>query len=284
MLQAESFPYLLICAAVAGAVLMFDLSQALGVAGGVPYVLLVLLGLVAERHRVVLALATSATVLTFMGFVLSAPSSQFDIVLTNRALALLAIWSVAGAVSLVLVQRKRLQRLINRDPLTGVFNRKFLFETLQREINIWRREGGPLSLMMLDLDHFKEINDRYGHPAGDRVLHAVAALCENTVRISDLVCRFGGEEFAIVLPDTDRKAAFEVAERLRAAVAQARFALGDDQVGITVSIGIAQMHTTLADAAALLGEADKSLYESKRRGRNRVHVAAGPAAARPVAV
>lgn len=284
MLKADSFSYLLICAAVAGAVFMYDLSQALGVAGGVPYVLLVLLGLIADRPRVVLSLAALSSVLTLTGYLLSAPSLAPGVVLTNRVLALLAIWSVAAAVALVIAQRLRLEKLVNRDPLTGLFNRKFLFETLQREINIWRRKGGPLSLLMLDLDHFKNINDRYGHQAGDRVLKSVAAVAEATVRMSDLVCRFGGEEFAIVLPDTDRDDALEVAERVRVAIAQLRLKLGDDNVGLTVSIGIAQMHEHHADAAALLGDADSALYHSKRSGRDRIRIAGESGVGNPLAV
>lgn len=257
-------------------VFAFDLTQQLGVAGGVPYVLLVLLGLLAERQQVVIALAVAATLLTMLGMHFSDPGAPVAVVFVNRGLALLAIWSVGIAVSLVVAHRRRLEQLLDRDVLTGLYNRRYLLDSLAREIQVWRREQRPLSLVMLDIDCFKRINDRYGHQAGDRVLAAVADTCTRIVRGSDWVCRFGGEEFVIVLPGADMGNAVDIAERLRVAIGQQRFGLGHDSVSVTVSQGVAEVSDRLADAATLLGAADDAMYQAKAAGRNRVSTSADP--------
>ncbi|NND59625.1 MAG: GGDEF domain-containing protein [Gammaproteobacteria bacterium] len=277
MTRIDSFLFPFLCVVVGCAIFAFDLTQRLGVAGGVPYVLLVLLGLFTDRHRIVFALAGSATVLTLLGIWLSAPGAPVQVIVMNRLLSLLAIWAVASAVSLVVAHRKRLESLLERDPLTGLYNRSYLLDHLQLQISRWRRDKIPLSLIMLDVDHFKAVNDRYGHPAGDRVLTAIADICCSIVRSSDVVCRFGGEEFAIILPQATQENAHEIAERIRVGIENSRFSLGHDSVQVTVSQGIAEMNRRLADSTAFLSAADTALYDSKRGGRNAVHIAAEPA-------
>ena len=151
------------------------------------------------------------------------------------------------------------------DPLTGLRNRRAFEEDLHREAPRADREGAALSLLIVDVDHFKAFNDRFGHPAGDGALRAVARLLREHARRSDSVARIGGEEFAVLLPDTDVDGALALAERFRAAVERHDW---PDRV-VTVSIGVATVRHASADAAsALVREADRALYRSKHRGRN----------------
>jgi len=165
-----------------------------------------------------------------------------------------------------------LQRLARTDPLTGVFNRRQFFEAGQQEFSRARRYGNTLSLLMLDIDHFKVVNDTWGHPTGDRVLQALAEIMSSIVRGQDCVGRLGGEEFAVILPETELSGALISAERLRAAVAQSAIAFASDDgkvVRITVSIGIAVSTADDVSFEAVLARADKGLYAAKESGRNR---------------
>lgn len=152
-----------------------------------------------------------------------------------------------------------------RDALTGLPNRRSLDAHLEREVTAARRSGRPLSLAMMDIDHFKQVNDTFGHPAGDRVLTEIAAILTSVARDSEMIARVGGEEFVWVLPNTSTAAALTVAERARRAVADHDFGpLGQ----LTVSIGVCS--TTDVEDAALLTGADQALYRAKRSGRNTV--------------
>jgi diguanylate cyclase (GGDEF)-like protein len=151
------------------------------------------------------------------------------------------------------------------DPLTGLANRRafdvFLFEA----INLARRHGRALTLLSIDIDHFKLYNDTYGHPAGDEVLQAAAATFSSVARETDLVARIGGEEFAIVLPETSAVGARALAERIRAQVAALEL-----RSPVTVSIGVASLTNGVSNAAGLVKQGDAALYTAKRRGRNQV--------------
>ena len=156
------------------------------------------------------------------------------------------------------------------DPLTGLYNRRYLWEFLRREWVRARRRGQPLSVIMLDLDHFKRINDSFGHQAGDYVLAAVAALLRNQIRASDIVCRYGGEEFALVLPEASYERVRQRAEEIRSAIKQLELwhqgvALGS----ITASLGIAQFPDHADGPDALVTAADAALYQAKSAGRDR---------------
>ena len=158
-----------------------------------------------------------------------------------------------------------------RDPLTGLLNRRWLDTELARLVGECVRARRALSLIVLDIDHFKRYNDRFGHLNGDCVLRAVARAMMDNVRPSDVVARFGGEEFVAVLPDTPLKAAALVGERLRRAVADT-VVLADDRTPlppVTISLGLAQLDYA-QDAAALIATADAALYRAKRQGRNRL--------------
>ncbi len=169
------------------------------------------------------------------------------------------------------VHAQDMSRLAYTDALTGLANRRALQETIDQRIADAQRYDRPLSLLMLDLDLFKAINDRHGHPVGDAVLRETAVLLGTVLRANDVIGRWGGEEFVVVAPETDDVAAEQLAERCRAELA----AHGFDQVpeGVTASIGVASFR---ADDAArdLVKRADDALYEAKRAGRNRVELTA----------
>ncbi|GHE19750.1 GGDEF domain-containing protein [Halomonas urumqiensis] len=188
---------------------------------------------------------------------------------------------VVGGLALSLLQihrqRERLRELSETDALTGLSNRRKMQEMAQHDFARAARQGGALSLLVLDLDLFKEVNDRFGHPAGDKVLKAVADVLVKRVRESDVVARMesdvvarmGGEEFAVLLPDTDRDAATRFAERIRGDIERIALPEPADAHAITVSIGIA----TAAPGEgfdALYTRADRALYRAKARGRNRL--------------
>ncbi|TWB30165.1 diguanylate cyclase (GGDEF)-like protein [Nitrospirillum viridazoti] len=173
-------------------------------------------------------------------------------------------------------ESQRLLRLVAiTDSLTGAGTRRFITDTAAREMARARRYGGPLSVLMLDIDHFKRINDTWGHQAGDQAIRAVVDLCQGAIRDTDVIGRFGGEEFVILLPQTDRPEAERVAERLRCAVAAAPIPLAPDvSVTLTCSLGVTTLSANDHSVDTLLGRADKALYAAKNAGRNRVSVAA----------
>jgi diguanylate cyclase (GGDEF)-like protein len=177
---------------------------------------------------------------------------------------------ITGQVTLV----RKLQDLATIDELTGLANRRQFFDLGRREIARARREDRPISVALMDLDHFKHVNDRYGHAAGDEALKSVAEACRAAIRLSDLVGRYGGEELAFVFPDADARTAADVAERLRSAIAAAAIEHGGNRIAMTASFGVASsMRPARVDLESLLLCADRALYEAKRNGRNRVEVA-----------
>ena len=161
------------------------------------------------------------------------------------------------------------------DALTGIPNRRQLYQRLEQEWTRSLRFGDDLSVLMIDLDHFKRINDTHGHGAGDTILRAVALVLKRNVRKVDTVARFGGEEFCVVLPRVSQPEAMEIAEKLRRSVSQAPLELapGSSPIFCTISVGIASLGTEGCDGAALIEQADRALYEAKRGGRNQVRAA-----------
>jgi diguanylate cyclase (GGDEF)-like protein len=168
------------------------------------------------------------------------------------------------------IKNQELKMCTITDALTGVFNRRYLDQRLGEEVAKSLRYRHELSFLMLDLDHFKEVNDRLGHPVGDRVLRRCGEILKEMVRSTDLVARYGGEEFSIMLTGTPLKQAMETAERIRCRIEEECFLpeLGDRDV--TVSIGVATVLSGDLDAKALMESADEALYEVKKLGRNRV--------------
>lgn len=170
----------------------------------------------------------------------------------------------------LLKEKKKLARLALTDILTGLFNRAYFDATLELETNRSQRTGDPFSLILIDLDHFKRINDNYGHPVGDRVLQSVASILQESSRKSDVVCRFGGEEFAVLLPNTSVPTAFLIAERIRKRIATMVPIRSSVRCPVSVSIGISGSNgSETIQIRRLVEEADCALYASKNNGRNR---------------
>lgn len=165
---------------------------------------------------------------------------------------------------------KTLMDQTTKDPLTGLSNRSAILGELQSRFDLSRRHGRPLSVIMCDLDHFKNINDTYGHGGGDAVLRAFGEMVRQSLRGTDLAGRIGGEEFLLVLPETETEGAGNLAERIRSSLEDAKIPVGDLDIEVRCSLGVAERNAEDRDAGALLGRADHALYQAKRGGRNRV--------------
>ncbi len=168
--------------------------------------------------------------------------------------------------------QEQLREQANRDPLTGLYNRRYLDSTLERELARCKRGGTPLALILIDIDHFKQVNDTYGHQAGDEVLLRLAAMLASMARAGDVACRYGGEEFLLLMPTMPLASARERAEALRAAFADMEVSFGAFKLRTTVSVGIAAYPGHGISADELIRNADTALYRAKNLGRNRVEV------------
>jgi len=168
--------------------------------------------------------------------------------------------------------QEKLREQANRDSLTGLFNRRYLEGTLEREMARCKREGTPITMLLLDIDHFKLINDTYGHQAGDEVLRVFGRLLQESARTEDIVCRYGGEEFLLVLPKMPLDIARERGEQLLKLFDGTTISFGDLRIHVTTSIGIAGAPLHSESAEGLIRCADEALYLAKHRGRNQVVV------------
>ena len=164
----------------------------------------------------------------------------------------------------------RLQEQVLRDPLTGLYNRRHADTVLAHELDACRATSEPLVVVLLDIDHFKRINDEYGHTAGDAVLRQLAAILKSASRAEDMVFRYGGEEFSAILTNANLKIALQIGERIRALIEKADFVWEKQHIPVTISIGAAVATGTETDSQELIQAADAALYEAKERGRNRV--------------
>lgn len=173
-------------------------------------------------------------------------------------------------------KNRALTEMTSRDSLTGLFNRWYVLDKIEEELNRAWRHGTPLSVMMIDIDHFKNVNDTHGHPTGDQVLQAVGRVLRDSCRVYDTPGRFGGEEFCLMLPETKLESTMAVAERIRRRVEAMPFALVAGSVKVTASVGIAGLDSIpdegLFGASSLIERADRALYAAKERGRNRVEM------------
>ncbi|WP_041521846.1 GGDEF domain-containing protein [Gilvimarinus agarilyticus] len=184
-------------------------------------------------------------------------NSQLEIMLTELA-------SVQAAIE---EKNRSLEHMAAHDPLTGCFNRRAMREKLDEVFEVASVKRSPLSCIMLDIDHFKRINDTYGHTMGDEVIKLVADVLHEQVRGSDFVARFGGEEFCIILPDTDIEHAEQIAQRCRQAIEQSEH----KGVKVTSSFGLASLQIGMSSAGELVNQADEALYYSKQHGRNQAN-------------
>ena len=202
-------------------------------------------------------------------------SGQAQSLSAHRDIIEAAVEKLSMALANLSLQDRLRQQSI-RDPLSGLFNRRYLEESAARELTRCARRGLPLSLLMLDIDHFKAFNDAHGHAGGDAVLAQFGKLLETMTRGEDIACRYGGEEFTLILPEADLDAATERAEAIRLAVESMQVTyLGKLLPQVTASIGVAAYPAHGNTPDTLLEAADNALYQAKRRGRNRIDIAVG---------
>ncbi|MCZ7497329.1 diguanylate cyclase [Agrobacterium tumefaciens] len=222
-----------------------------------------------------------ATILAFTGLA-TLPWTVVEPLLVTSALPLMVV-NISGALLLSdLLEREayrvRIQRALENeasvDPLTKLPNRRVIQRAGDRCIEEMRTKHVPFSVLMLDIDHFKQINDTWGHAAGDTVLSVLSDVIRRELRKTDVAARFGGEEIVVLLPNTDRQSAAIVAEKLRGAVEKMVVDVDSDQISITVSIGIAGSIESSHDFVSVINAADKALYQAKNGGRNQVFLAA----------
>lgn len=208
-----------------------------------------------------------------VGLVAAARTEPF----TPEEAELFRIFLLQGEAALKnLLLFEEVKSLAIRDGLTGLYNYRYFWEMLNQQVGQSRRYGWPLSLLFLDIDNFKKVNDTLGHPQGDLVLKALAGFLAQEVRQADLLCRYGGEEFVVLLPQTPAEQAMIMAERLREGIAHLPVNLAGRELSITISIGLAGL-TPEMDGAALVKAADSALYRAKEGGRNRVCLFSDPA-------
>lgn len=180
------------------------------------------------------------------------------------------ITELRTAVARLESNQDELRRLASTDPLTGLANRRSFLDASNAEVALTRRTGRPTALVLLDLDHFKDVNDSWGHAVGDSVLVAVADLLRRDRRTTDVVARLGGEEMALLLRETDLDAALHLAERLRATLAEETLRHGDAEISLTASFGVSVVTPDDTSFDTVLRRADRALYAAKRAGRNAV--------------
>jgi diguanylate cyclase (GGDEF)-like protein/PAS domain S-box-containing protein len=185
------------------------------------------------------------------------------------------IETIANQASIVIDNAQlfeKVQVMAITDSLTGAYNRRYFFTSGESEIIRAQRYGSALSLIMLDIDHFKLVNDHFGHPVGDKTLIMVTQACSAVLRKVDILCRFGGEEFVVLLPETALDAAVIAAERIRQAISEQRLPTENGEVKVTVSIGVAELQAKTETLENLVDKSDKALYQAKGEGRNCVRV------------
>ena len=265
---------------LASVTFVFDIYHPVGIAGAMPYIALPLLGLLARSARAVISLALLGTVLNVAGVVMSMSGTPLYAVLVNHLMSGILVCIVASIALAHLAVGDRLRGSLRnaafRDPLTRLYNRRYVFKVLRDELKRYRRYADPFSVMLIDADHFKKINDRFGHRAGDTALKAIADACRKSVRDIDTVGRFGGEEFIILLPHTKAADAAIVAERIRAAMLESRIVWQGEQLEVTLSLGVAEAGLHADSFDDLITAADYALYTAKKGGRNRTVIADVP--------
>jgi diguanylate cyclase (GGDEF)-like protein len=222
-----------------------------------------------------LAFCALCTVLNVIAGYFELDYVDFDNVVFNRIIATIVLYSV----SLLLYRNSQseivLKRLATTDPLTGALNRRHFMELMSREQRRAERYNAVFSMLMIDIDHFKRVNDTYGHQTGDQAIQAMADACQKALRPTDLLARYGGEEFIITLVHTDQVGAAKVAERLRESVSEIELPTEQGVLKFTISVGVSTFFKRSL-LEEIIGRADQALYQAKTSGRNRVCLAPGP--------
>jgi len=228
----------------------------------------------AERNRYLEHVFRHGRIDDFEAEMLTSKGKKFWASLSGQRLRYGGDDALLAAIVDITAQKQTRDELLQQathDPLTGIFNRRHVEEVLRQELDRAERHARPLAVAMMDADHFKNINDTYGHQTGDEVLREISERCRKTLRANDILARYGGEEFVIVFPETKLDEAGAVAERLRVAVAENPIRIGDKALAVTVSIGLAA-YAPGQDIDKLFQRADSALYTAKQDGRNLVRV------------
>lgn len=164
-----------------------------------------------------------------------------------------------------------LEQEILLDSLTGIYNRRAYEMRIKEELSRWQRYGQPFSLVLFDIDHFKKVNDQFGHQAGDKCLREITSRIRPSLRHSDFLARYGGEEFIIILPGTNEDDAYRVAEKIRILIEKTHFVYQGVEVPVTISLGVTEVKTPDKDPEGLFQRVDGAMYQAKRGGRNQTH-------------
>jgi diguanylate cyclase (GGDEF)-like protein len=219
------------------------------------------------------ATLVAVTLLNHQGFGLHAEIAAKLAVCIALVVALPITWFLVDLLLRVHRVEQEMRSLASYDSLTGLLSRHAFFDNANNYVSLAQREHRPFSVMIIDLDHFKLINDRYGHPAGDAVLKLFADVTNSVARRSDIVGRLGGEEFAVVLPSTTAAEALEFSQRMHTAINKAVLTFNDSAIRYTASIGLTGSETDSGDSVDdLLARADLALYQAKRSGRNQTAI------------
>lgn len=262
----------LACGLLMACIFYVDMRLPLGVAIGSLYIIAVLMAIGSHRRRPIVLVALVSSLLVIVAVLLKPSVEMMEKALLNRGIALATIWVTALLGLKIKGTEQELVRIASLDFLTGLLNRREIFNRLYTEVCRVDRIDRPFSLIMVDIDHFKAINDQFGHTTGDKVLKHLAWILKKNLRDYDFVCRYGGEEFLVVTPETPLEVAHELAERLRRTVAETRFTIAAvPLIRITISAGVARF-TKGERIESLLDRVDRALYRAKEAGRNRVEI------------
>jgi diguanylate cyclase (GGDEF)-like protein len=282
---------ILVCILWAAVIFAIDLSVSSYIAVAVPYIGLILMGLWLSHRFYILIATVGSILLTILGFMNSPTGEGRVIIYSNLFISLLAI--VVTGILCHLYKREEAARKISyndlekrvvelselkekfeifakTDPLTDLPNRRAMNEKLDYEVLRLKRNKKPFVIVMADIDEFKKINDTYGHDVGDDVLVRVAKVFKDMSRRTDIICRWGGEEFLALLPETDLKGGIFFAEKLRSKIEKTCFNNGQNEISVTMSFGVGVYSDATRHIDSCIKQADTCLYEAKKTGRNKV--------------
>ena len=260
----------ILCGLLISLIVFFDLSTPLGISAGTLYVVAVVVSYWSPTAKFTYSVAIISSMLTIGAYLYKPQVAETWKSLFNRSIALLVIWVTAVLIIIIKQHEQKLMQMAKRDLLTGLFNRREMLNRFAVEHSRATRTGENLSVMMIDIDHFKRINDTYGHIGGDLVLKEVAHRLSERMRDYDLICRYGGEEFLVIAPETNVQHVHELAERLRVMISENPLVVDEDStITMTISTGVTQLRGG-ESVEAMISRADTALYQAKELGRNRV--------------
>jgi len=252
------------------------------VVSSISYVSILGFGLLARSRRLTILLGLLGIMATIIGYYLASAGIQ-DVDITNRQLVVIAIMTITITSHIYMTRQQefdaRLYRIASTDELTGIANRRALIQTLEMRISEAMRYKTSFSILLFDLDNFKQVNDEHGHLIGDGILVKITRVCARWLRATDFMGRYGGEEFLVLCPNTTLEGAKALAERIRQAVEETGFIVHGKNIRMTISVGVTELFNHLNTSSKLnevelshdmIDAADSAMYNAKRSGRNRV--------------